>query len=29
MEISLSAETLATLDEIFPGFKQAPEGYAW
>ncbi len=29
LEISLSAETLATLDEIFPGFKQAPEGYAW
>lgn len=29
LEISLSAETLAKLDEIFPGYKPAPEGYAW
>jgi aryl-alcohol dehydrogenase-like predicted oxidoreductase len=29
MEITLSPETLAQLDEIFPGYKPAPEGYAW
>lgn len=29
LEIKLSAETLAKLDEIFPGFKPAPEHYAW
>jgi aryl-alcohol dehydrogenase-like predicted oxidoreductase len=29
LEISLSEETLAKLDEIFPGYKPAPEGYAW
>lgn len=29
LEISLSAETLAKLDEIFPGHKPSPEGYAW
>jgi len=29
LEISLSVETLAALDEIFPGHRQAPEGYAW
>jgi aryl-alcohol dehydrogenase-like predicted oxidoreductase len=29
LEIELSEETMAKLDEIFPGFKPAPEGYAW
>jgi aryl-alcohol dehydrogenase-like predicted oxidoreductase len=29
LEISLSADVLARLDEIFPGFKPAPEHYAW
>jgi aryl-alcohol dehydrogenase-like predicted oxidoreductase len=29
LEIKLSAETLAEIDEIFPGFKTAPEHYAW
>ena len=29
LDIELSEETLAKLDEIFPGFKPAPEGYAW
>ncbi|HEY3319750.1 MAG TPA: aldo/keto reductase [Planctomycetota bacterium] len=29
LEIQISADTLAKLDEIFPGFKPAPEGYAW
>jgi aryl-alcohol dehydrogenase-like predicted oxidoreductase len=29
LEITLSEETLKKLDEIFPGFKPAPEGYAW
>jgi aryl-alcohol dehydrogenase-like predicted oxidoreductase len=29
LEITLSEETLRKLDEIFPGFKPAPEGYAW
>jgi aryl-alcohol dehydrogenase-like predicted oxidoreductase len=29
LEIELSAETLKQLDEIFPGFKPSPEGYAW
>lgn len=29
LEIQLSEETLAKLDEIFPGFKPSPEGYAW
>ncbi len=28
-EIELSAETLNRIDEIFPGFKTAPEHYAW
>src|ERR1700690_1832804 len=27
--ISLDADVLARLDEIFPGFKPAPEHYAW
>ena len=29
LEIELSPETLAKLDEIFPGYRPAPEGYAW
>ncbi|HEY0867739.1 MAG TPA: aldo/keto reductase [Fimbriimonas sp.] len=29
LEISLSEETLKRLDDIFPGWKPAPEGYAW
>ncbi len=29
LEIELSQETLARLDEIFPGYKTAPEHYAW
>lgn len=29
VEIKLDAETLKTLDEIFPGHKPAPEDYAW
>jgi aryl-alcohol dehydrogenase-like predicted oxidoreductase len=29
LEIKLSAEDLAALDEIFPGYKPAPEHYAW
>lgn len=29
LEIQLSAETLAQLDVIFPGYKPSPEGYAW
>jgi aryl-alcohol dehydrogenase-like predicted oxidoreductase len=29
LEISLSDETLKRLDEIFPGHKPSPEGYAW
>ena len=29
IEIKLSEETLKKLDEIFPGHKPAPEGYAW
>ncbi|MCX7800495.1 MAG: aldo/keto reductase [Fimbriimonadales bacterium] len=29
LEIQLGSETLAKLDEIFPGFKPSPEGYAW
>ncbi len=28
LEIKLSAETLASIDEIFPGNKPSPEGYA-
>jgi len=28
-EIDLSVETLEKIDEIFPGFKTAPEQYAW
>jgi aryl-alcohol dehydrogenase-like predicted oxidoreductase len=29
LEIKLSDEVLGRLDEIFPGFKTAPEHYAW
>ena len=29
LEIELSPETLKKLDEIFPGYKPSPEGYAW
>jgi aryl-alcohol dehydrogenase-like predicted oxidoreductase len=29
LEITLSAEDLARLDEIFPGYKTAPEHYSW
>ena len=29
LEISLSEDTLKKLDEIFPGYKTAPEDYAW
>ena len=29
VELSLSPEHLARLDEIFPGHKTAPEDYAW
>lgn len=29
LEIRLSSETLAELDAIFPGYKPAPEHYAW
>ena len=29
VEITLDAETLKTLNEIFPGHKPAPEDYAW
>jgi len=29
LEIQLSDEVLQKLDEIFPGYKPSPEGYAW
>jgi len=29
LEINLSEETLQRIDEIFPGYKPSPEGYAW
>jgi aryl-alcohol dehydrogenase-like predicted oxidoreductase len=29
VEIKLEAETLKQIDEIFPGYKTAPEHYAW
>jgi aryl-alcohol dehydrogenase-like predicted oxidoreductase len=29
VEIKLDSDTLAALDEIFPGYKTAPEHYAW
>lgn len=28
-EIELSEETLQRIDDIFPGYKPSPEGYAW
>jgi len=29
LEIQISDDTMKQLDEIFPGYKPAPEGYAW
>lgn len=29
LDIHLEGETLKKLDEIFPGYRPAPEGYAW
>jgi aryl-alcohol dehydrogenase-like predicted oxidoreductase len=29
LEITLSEDARKRLDEIFPGFKPSPEGYAW
>jgi len=29
LDVSLDAQTLTRLDEIFPGHKTAPEDYAW
>ena len=29
LEVNLTEEQLATLNEIFPGYKTAPEDYAW
>jgi aryl-alcohol dehydrogenase-like predicted oxidoreductase len=29
LEIPLDADVLARLDEIFPGYRTAPEHYAW
>jgi aryl-alcohol dehydrogenase-like predicted oxidoreductase len=29
LELTLSAETLRQLDEIFPGYRPAPQHYAW
>jgi hypothetical protein len=29
LEIQLDADVLARLDQIFPGYKTAPEYYAW
>ncbi len=29
LDVTLDADTLARLDEIFPGRKAAPEQYAW
>jgi aryl-alcohol dehydrogenase-like predicted oxidoreductase len=29
LDIKFSEETLTKIDEIFPGYKPAPEGYAW
>ena len=29
LAVTLSAADLATLDEIFPGYKTSPEDYAW
>jgi aryl-alcohol dehydrogenase-like predicted oxidoreductase len=29
LEVRLDADQLARLDEIFPGFRKAPQEYAW
>jgi len=29
VELSLSDDTLEQLDDIFPGYRTAPEHYAW
>lgn len=29
LDITLSEDTLKRIDEIFPGFRPSPEGYAW
>ncbi len=29
LEVTFSPEVLQRIDEIFPGYRQAPEGYAW
>jgi hypothetical protein len=29
IDVRLDAQTLARLDEIFPGYRTAPEHYAW
>jgi len=29
LDVHLEKESLAQLDEIFPGYKTAPEDYAW
>ena len=29
LDISLDDATMARLDEIFPGYRAAPEEYAW
>ena len=29
LDVNLSVSDLATLDEIFPGYKTSPEDYAW
>ena len=29
LDLKLSDETMKKLDEVFPGYKPAPEGYAW
>ncbi|MBC7403204.1 MAG: aldo/keto reductase, partial [Microbacteriaceae bacterium] len=29
LDVTLDADALARLDEIFPGRKTAPENYAW
>jgi aryl-alcohol dehydrogenase-like predicted oxidoreductase len=28
-DVSLDADALARIDEIWPGYKTAPEDYAW
>ena len=29
LDVTLDGEQLARLDEIFPGFRTAPQEYAW